>query len=112
MTEKKDNEEEVIHLSGKGKKILRGLAHKLEPVVYVGKDGLSKSLFSSVRQALTARELIKIKLGQNCPVEKKEAASMLAEQTGSALVQLIGKTVILYCPNPDLDKDKRITSIV
>ena len=108
MTEKKDNEEGIVQLSGKEKKVLRGLAHKLEPVVYVGREGLSNSLFSSVRQALTARELIKVKLGQNCPVEKKEAANLLAEQTSSALVQLIGKTVILYYPNADLDKEKRV----
>jgi RNA-binding protein len=108
VTEKKDNEEGIIHLSGKEKKTLRGIAHKLEPAVYVGKEGFSKSLLASVREALAARELIKIKLGSNCPVEKKEAANLLAGQTGSALVQLIGKTVILYCPNTDLDKEKRV----
>ncbi len=96
-------------MNGKEKKILRGLAHKLEPVVYVGREGLSESLLVSVRQALAARELIKIKLGQNCPVGKKAAAEQLAEQTGSTLVQLIGKTVVLYCPNEELEKDKRIT---
>lgn len=107
MAKKKDSKEEVAHLGSQEKKILRGLAHKLEPVVYVGREGLSGSLISSVKQAFATRELIKVKLGQNCPLDKKEAATLLARQTDSALVQLIGKTVVLYCSNPDLDKGEK-----
>ncbi len=95
-------------LNGKQKKYLRGLAHHQEPVVYVGREGLSDSLIRSAGQALQARELIKVKLGQNCPLDKKEAARQLSERTGAALVQLIGKTVILFLPNPDLPDERRI----
>ncbi|MFP7753471.1 ribosome assembly RNA-binding protein YhbY [Thermodesulfobacteriota bacterium B35] len=95
-------------LNGKQKKALRRLAHHLDPVVHVGREGLSESLIRSADQALLARELIKVKLGQNCPLHKKEAARQIAERTGSALVQLIGKTIILYQPNPELPDDKRI----
>lgn len=96
-------------MTGKKKKILRGLGHHLEPVVYIGREGLSVSLINSTSDALRAHELIKIKLGRNCPVGKKNAAEQLAVKTDSALVQLIGKTVLLYQPNPDLPKEKRIS---
>ena len=52
--------------------------------------------------------LIKVRLGQNCPVEKKQAARELADRTGSHLIQLIGKTVLLYKPSPDLPRDQGI----
>ncbi len=97
-----------ITLNGKQKKILRGLGHHLDPVVYVGKEGLSENLLTSTLDALKTRELIKVKLGQNCEVPKKEAARKLAELTGAALVQLIGKTIILYLPNKDLKAEQRV----
>lgn len=95
-------------LNGRQKQHLRGLAHHLEPVVHVGREGLSENLIRSAKQALLARELIKVKLGQNCPLAKKEAAREIAQQTGAVLVQLIGKTIILFQPNPDLPRERRI----
>ncbi len=98
-----------ITLTGKQKKYLRGLAHHLDPVVFVGREGLSETVVQSVADTLKTRELIKIKLGQNCAVPKKEAAATLAKLTKTALVQLIGKTIILFQPNKDLKSDERIT---
>ena len=98
-----------ITLKSKQKQFLRGLGHHLDAVVYVGREGLSDNLINSAMDALKTRELIKIKLGQNCEIPKKEAATRLAELTGAALVQLLGKTVLLYLPNKDLKPDKRIS---
>lgn len=98
-----------ITLKGKQKQHLRGLGHHLDAVVYVGREGLSDNLINSAMDGLKTRELIKIKLGQNCEIPKKEAAARLAELTGAALVQLIGKTVLLYLPNKDLKPEKRIS---
>lgn len=92
-------------LSGKQKKFLRSLGHHLSQSVIVGKEGISDNLVQSCIEGLDAHELIKVRLGQNCPVEKKEAARVLAVKTGSQLIQLIGKTVLLYRPNPDLPHD-------
>jgi RNA-binding protein len=85
------------------------MGHHLEPVVYVGKEGFSPALLKSTENALKAHELIKIKLGQNCPVERNEAGSELARLTGAILVQLIGRMILLYRPNPDLPEGKRLT---
>jgi len=95
-------------LSGKQKKYLRSLGHHLTQSVLVGRDGISENVIISCGQGLAAHELIKIKLGQNCPVEKKEAARELAEKTGAHLVQLIGRTVLLYRPNREIPRDKAI----
>jgi RNA-binding protein len=108
MTSKKRKKKQAA-LNGKQKKYLRGLGHHLDPIVYVGKEGISENLKQSVADALERRELIKVKLGQNCEVPKKEAAKQLAEITGAALVQLIGRTVLLYQINRDIQSDKRIS---
>jgi RNA-binding protein len=80
----------------------------VDPIVYVGKEGLSANVNQSVLDTLRTRELIKVKLGQNCEVPKKEAAELLAKASGAALVQLIGKMVLLYMPNKKLDREQRI----
>jgi RNA-binding protein len=109
MTEKCSAQQ--IQLTGKEKKYLRGLGHHITPTVYVGREGVTTALLKSAEAALKAHELIKVKLGQNCPLGKKQASEQLAVQCGAALVQLIGKTVLLYLPNTELPKDKRIRII-
>ena len=96
-------------LSGKQKKYLRSLGHHLPQSVIVGREGISDNLIQSCKQGLEAHELIKVKLGQNCPANKKDAAQELAARTDSHLVQLIGKTILLYKPNRKLAKDKAIS---
>jgi RNA-binding protein len=103
-----ESTEPAVALSNQQKKALRGMGHQLDPVVYVGKEGLSPSLLKSTEAALKAHELIKIKLGQNCPLERTEAADELIRLTGAAQVQAIGRTILLYRANSDLPEGKRI----
>ncbi len=95
-------------LSNKQIKYLRGLGHKLSPLVLVGKEGLSKSLVAALDTELDNHELIKVKIGNNSDVDKKQAANFLPQATSSILVQLIGKTLLLYRKNPKRAKEKRI----
>ena len=97
-----------ITLTGKQARHLRGLGHHLSPVAMIGKEGLSESLIASVNEVLTAHELIKVKVQENCPLERKEAAEALARQTKSSVAQIIGKTFLLYRENKDLENDKKI----
>ena len=95
-------------LTGRQKKYLRGLGHHLDQSVIIGREGLSDTVLQSCDDNLQAHELIKVKLGQNCPMGKNEAAELVAAQTGSQLVQLIGKTILLYRPNRNLPPDRAI----
>ncbi|ADW17053.1 protein of unknown function UPF0044 [Desulfobulbus propionicus DSM 2032] len=97
-----------LDLTSGQKKSLRSLGHHLEPVVHVGKEGFSPALLKSMDAALKAHELIKIKLGQNCPVERNAAGPELARMSGAALVQVIGRMILLFRPNPELSQGKRI----
>lgn len=78
---------------------LRALANPIEVILQVGKGGIIDTLVKQVDDALTARELIKIKVLENAPVNAREAAQELAEKTGADVVQVIGMKVSLYRRN-------------
>lgn len=88
-------------LSGKEKRYLRSLANTIDPVVQVGKASVNDSVLFSLNEALDARELVKVKVLKNCLDEVKDVAQELAEQSKAELVQVIGRNVVLYRPNPE-----------
>lgn len=83
-------------LTGKQARFLRGLGHHLNPVVMIGRNEISDEVLRSTNEALEAHELIKIKLQEGCDLDRKEVAAMLAERTGAAVAQILGKTILLY----------------
>ncbi len=96
-------------LTGKQKKFLKGLGHHLAPLVSIGKDGLTENVIKASKQELLTRELIKVKIANSSSINKQEAAELLPEATESTLVQLIGKTLLLYKENPKIDREHRIS---
>jgi RNA-binding protein len=83
-------------LTGKQKRYLRSLANTLVPIFQVGKGGVNQNLITQVRDALEARELIKIQILNNCTEEKEEVAQQLVRGAKAELVQIIGHVIILY----------------
>lgn len=94
----------MAELRGRDRRFLRGLGHGLEATAFVGKEGVAEPVVSSVNEAFAHHELIKVRLERSCPVERKEAGAQLATATGSDLVQVLGRTVLLY--RPDADKPR------
>ena len=88
-------------LTDNQKKELRGRAHKLKPVVLLGKEGMTDAIVSAVDSALQTHELIKVKLLQNCMEDKAQVAEALSERLEAALVQRIGKTIVLFRERPE-----------
>src|SRR5437868_6135508 len=88
---------------------LRGLGHHLSAVVQIGKDGLSDGLFSAVDLALDQHELLKLRLSENTEGDKKELAKKVAERCGAALVQVMGRTLLLYRRRPTDDPRPHIS---
>lgn len=83
-------------LTGKQKRFLRGEAHHLNAIFQIGKDGLHEKQIQGINEALDARELIKVKILETCTTPKNEIADKLADQTGAQIVQILGRTIILY----------------
>ncbi|MFD2116284.1 ribosome assembly RNA-binding protein YhbY [Paenibacillus yanchengensis] len=86
-------------LTGKQKRYLRAMAHSLQPIFQVGKGGTNDHLVRHIEEAIEVRELIKVSVLNNCADDAKEIGVELAEQSSSELVQVIGKTIILYKPS-------------
>ena len=57
-------------LTGKQRQHLRALAHHLEPVVQIGHEGPTEAVLAQINEALEAHELIKVKIGGECPVPR------------------------------------------
>ena len=91
----------TIQLTGKQNRFLRGLGHGLRPFVMVGKQHLSEEVVKSTNEALAAHELIKVKIQEGCLADRKTVAAELAVETGAAVVQILGKTFLLYRPSDD-----------
>ncbi|WP_312151452.1 ribosome assembly RNA-binding protein YhbY [Paenibacillus odorifer] len=88
-------------LTGKQTRYLRSLAHHLDPIFQVGKGGVNDHLVRHIEEAIEKRELMKISILSNNIENPKEIGVALAEQSGSELVQVIGKTVVLYKESRD-----------
>lgn len=87
-------------LTSKQRAALRSKANTLETILQVGKSGVGDTLVKQVEDALTARELVKLRVLENSLLTAKEAAIELAKQTGAEIVQVIGTRFVLFKRNP------------
>lgn len=92
-------------ITSKQRAYLKGLAMTMDPILQLGKGGLTPENTASVDEALAARELIKINVLQNCLEDSRQMAEILAERTRSQVVQVIGRKIVLYREGKD-DKKK------
>ena len=68
----------------------------MDSIFQIGKASLTPQMTQAIRDALHARELIKISVLKNCIDDPREIAEVLAERTRSEVVQVIGKKIVLY----------------
>ena len=89
-------------LTSKQRAHLRRLAHRLKPVVLVGSEGVTPSVIDAVRDAFNTRELLKVKLQESAPTDVRSAADQIADALDDVHpVQMVGRTAVLYRPDPD-----------
>lgn len=93
-----------MELTGADRRSLRGLGNRLEATVFVGKDGVSDAVLAAIDEAHHGAELVKVRVLDTCPLHRKEVAALLEERSGSHLVQLLGRTVLLYRRDPETPK--------
>lgn len=93
-------------LHGKATRFLRSLGHELDPVVQIGKEGVSEGVVQATSRALLDHELIKVKVGTEAPEERRDALAALATATSAELVQVLGRTGLLYKKHPEKPRIK------
>ena len=82
---------------------LKGMAHHLEPMIHIGKNGLTDGTIHAINTALSANELIKIKF-REFKNNKQELADKITIETLSLIVGIIGHTLIIFKQNPNPEK--------
>jgi len=87
-------------LTNKERAHLKARAHALEPVVHVGSSGVTDALVAEVDRALTAHELIKVKVGTDDRGNRVAAGDEICARTGATAVHRVGKVIILWRPRP------------
>jgi len=100
-----------LMLSGQLRRSLRAAGHHLSPAVQVGKDGVTEALLRQVSQALLDHELIKVKVGTESPEDRFEAAERLGVETGAAVAQILGRTVLLYKKHPERPRFEKVGAV-
>lgn len=83
-------------MTSKQRAYLRGLANDYEPIVHIGKGGLSDALIKQADDALEARELIKGRVLETAPAAVRDVAEEIATAVNAETVQVIGRTFVLY----------------
>ncbi len=81
------------------KQSLKAKAHSLKPVVLLGTKGLTPAIVAETHEALTAHELIKIKINGAEKEDRKIIANEICAQLQANLVQLIGNIAVIYRKN-------------
>ena len=93
-------------LTSKQRAYLRALANPFETLFQIGKNGITENLIRQTDEALSARELIKLRCLETAGITSREAADQLALKCSANVVQVIGSKLILYRPAPKV-KDRK-----
>lgn len=88
-------------ITGKQRSFLKGLAHELEPTVYIGKSGITENVIKELETGLETRELVKVKLQESCDLNPKDTANDLAGLLKAEFVLAIGRKFTLYRESKD-----------
>ena len=93
------------NLNSSQRSYLKAQAHHLEPVIHIGKNGLTSGTIQSINTALLGRELIKVKF-REFKDDKNEISETIATETFSLIVGIIGHILILFKPNLNPEKQE------
>ena len=97
-------------LTSKQRASLRALANGIDTVMQIGKGGVTESVVLQARQAISNKELIKVRVLESALLTAREACEQLAKLTRSEAVQVIGSKFVLY--RQHYDKNRRRIELV
>lgn len=83
-------------ITSKQRSFLRSMAHQLDPIVYIGKAGVTENVIKEIDICLETRELVKVKLQEGCELKAKDVANDLLPILSAEFVQAIGRKFTLY----------------
>ena len=90
-----------VSLTPRERSHLKARAHPLQPVVHVGNAGLTEKVAAEVDRALTAHELIKVRVAAPDREAREALCDAICARADAAEVQRVGKVLVLWRPRPD-----------
>jgi RNA-binding protein len=97
-----------IEITTAQRAFLRSIARNSKPDVNIGKSGITASSLEHIGGILQRRELVKLHLLESASTDRKQAAQELARSLNAFLVDVVGRAVVLYRPNPELPDHQRL----
>lgn len=98
-------------MTSKERAYWRGKANSLEPIIQIGKEGISENLLTQIDDTLDTRELIKVRVHlETAPDAPRAFADEIGEKLGADVIQVIGGVIVLYRkadPNKIAEKKKK-----
>ena len=88
----------ILEITSKQRAYLRAMCNEMQPVLYIGKDGITDATVTEAWNVLEARELIKCSVQREAPLTAREACQQLCERVHAAPVQTIGSKFSIYRP--------------
>ena len=82
-------------------KYLKTMAHHLDPVIWIGQQGLTENVLKEINSALDSKELVKIRIRTGNRFEREIIIEEICRQTGAELIQSVGNMATVYLPNQE-----------
>ena len=86
-------------MTSKQRAMLRAMANEYQPIIYIGKEGVTEALIQYAGAALEARELVKGSIGRNAEVDLRTAVAELCQALQAEPVQVIGRKFVIFRPS-------------
>jgi RNA-binding protein len=91
----------MLELASVRRRSLQARAHAIKPIVWIGAAGLWEGIIHELDQGLKSHELIKVKVSSDERETRNALLEEICERLDAAPVQHIGKTLVIYRPQPD-----------
>jgi RNA-binding protein len=85
-------------LSGKEKRSMRAQANQIKASVMIGREGMSSNVEHFIDEAFNSKNLVKVKVLDTCNDDRRQIAEQLKKLKDTEIVQLLGRTILLYRP--------------
>lgn len=86
-------------MTSKQRAMLRAMANEYQPIIYIGKEGVTEALIQDADAALEARELVKGSIGRNAEIDLRTAVAELCQALQAEPVQVIGRKFVIFRPS-------------
>lgn len=98
----------MLSLTTLERRALTARAHTINPIVMIGKTGLSAGVIDELNRGLSSHELIKIKVQIENRGTREVLFEEICQQLNAAPVKHIGKILVIYRPKSEETQEKTV----